>query len=839
MTDQFRARLLAGSAAFVFATFGGNALAAAPAAEAAAQPASSADAADADASKIGNADDIVVTGTAVNLSTPITASVHTFEPQAIVSRSIIEDSVPATADFSDVILLTPGASGTSNGGGPGLSESKTVLRGFQDGFYNITYDGVPFGDSNNPTHHSTAYFPDGTYERIIVDRGPGSATDLGQASFGGNIHLISREAKDKAFIEGQAVYGSYDTYLGRLTLNSGSIERLGGLKIIAIGEYKDSQTALTGSNAWFVNGFFKAEKPLGDNAKLSFLSSYNQNFYRQSDNNGVTCYTKGATGVTPVQPAVNGSGKADNNQGNACDAGTQVALYGKGFGLVDFRDARFANTPYATARNDFNWTNKATDFEIARLQWNLTDNLTLDNKWYTFFYKNFTVSTETSTAVCTGVLAQDTCGGQSVKLAPSGPLGNGGTATAGDIPGYTKVNQYRNYGDILELSLKTRIGIAHVGAWFEQSNSHRYRYDYDFTKGFANGSLGPTKFDFAGMAQVFNYKEINKAFNTQLNGLLVPAYIRYDEKTSWSQIQGFGEFEFKLFDNRLTVTPGVKVQNFTRRINTPIAAQTTRVGIQTSDSYKPTLPYFSANFLIQPDWSVYAQYAKGFLIPQLSDSLEAVYPAPNFGFTCFVPGSNPPTKAANCNLSPTRTTNYQVGTVYAGDRLNIDFDGYYIEASNSVSTDPSSGISQTNGNPARYKGVDGQVSYVLMRGLTAIANGSIASAKDAVTGLWLPQAPNYTATLGAVYSGPRFKLSMIQKFTGRQYADGGQLVTIKPYSLGIFSGSVKVGPAWLGVTVYNVFDDRSTTKIGGSTGAAPLYFFNPGRSYQAQLKFKY
>ncbi|MBC7492896.1 MAG: hypothetical protein H7241_10720, partial [Novosphingobium sp.] len=67
----------------------------------------------------------------------------------------------------------------------------------------------------------------------------------------------------------------------------------------------------------------------------------------------------------------------------------------------------------------------------------------------------------------------------------------------------------------------------------------------------------------------------------------------------------------------------------------------------------------------------------------------------------------------------------------------------------------------------------------------------------------------------------------------------GQLVTIKPYSLGIFSGSVKVGPAWLGVTVYNVFDDRSTTKIGGSTGATPLYFFNPGRSYQAQLKFKY
>ena len=58
---------------------------------------------------IRNNDDIVVTATRVNQETPITASVHTFEPQAIVSRSIIENSVPPTADFSDVILLTPGA----------------------------------------------------------------------------------------------------------------------------------------------------------------------------------------------------------------------------------------------------------------------------------------------------------------------------------------------------------------------------------------------------------------------------------------------------------------------------------------------------------------------------------------------------------------------------------------------------------------------------------------------------------------------------------------------------------------------------------------------------------
>ena len=157
---------------------------------------------------ITNSDDIVVTSTRVNQSTPITASLQTFEPQAIISRSIIENSVPPTADYAQVIMLTPGASLVpSSGNGVGLGDAKITLRGFTDGHYNMTYDGIPFGDSNDPTHHSTSYFPNGTYERIIVDRGPGGATDLGQSSYGGNVHIISREATDKFFVEDQAAYG--------------------------------------------------------------------------------------------------------------------------------------------------------------------------------------------------------------------------------------------------------------------------------------------------------------------------------------------------------------------------------------------------------------------------------------------------------------------------------------------------------------------------------------------------------------------------------------------------------------------------------------------------------
>ena len=56
---------------------------------------------------IGNADDIIVTATKVNEATPITASVKTAEPQSIISRSIIEDSVAPSDDFMDIASLPP------------------------------------------------------------------------------------------------------------------------------------------------------------------------------------------------------------------------------------------------------------------------------------------------------------------------------------------------------------------------------------------------------------------------------------------------------------------------------------------------------------------------------------------------------------------------------------------------------------------------------------------------------------------------------------------------------------------------------------------------------------
>lgn len=483
------------------------------------------------ANALRNTDDTVVTATKVNQETPITASINTTEPQAIVSRSIIENSIPPTADFSDVVLLTAGASSTSNGNGPGLTDSKTTLRGFKDGQFNITYDGIPFGDSNDPTHHSTSYFANGSYERIIVDRGPGRATDLGQASYGGNIHIISRETTDKGSLDIQDVYGSFDTFLQHVGVQSGSIDKLGGLKIVAVGEYKQTDGALTAAGGWFVNGFAKADLPIGDHVKLSLLGSYNQELFHQSDaSGGTTCFVTAVTGrVTP--------GEVDKS---TCDAGSQLGVYGKNYGGVTPRQA--GSSLWPSARSDWNWEKKSTDIDIFRAQFELTSNLSVDNKTYTYFYKNFTISPEDTSTPCTGVVANPAtqCSALSAKALVGGKI----VTVAGDIPGFTRLNQYRQSGDIGEFTWVTPIGVGKAGFWSEHSQSKRYREDYDFTTAFAAHAFGDYHFDIAAMANYFNYREklVNGAGQPalQLGGTPVPQYVKYFEFSSWDQIQGFG-----------------------------------------------------------------------------------------------------------------------------------------------------------------------------------------------------------------------------------------------------------------------------------------------------------
>src|SRR6185312_1647409 len=175
------------------------------------------------------AETVVVTGTAFDPNVaPAKASLETMEPQTIINKSYIEDSVSETADYTTILAIAPGMTGF-DANGPGLSDGgvKNTMRGLPDGSYGMSFDGIPFGDSNGPSHHSQSYFPATTIGSILVDRGPGNAGTLGAATYGGNISLFSDTLTSDNRNKVSASAGSWGTSMFSLNTQTGDFELLG------------------------------------------------------------------------------------------------------------------------------------------------------------------------------------------------------------------------------------------------------------------------------------------------------------------------------------------------------------------------------------------------------------------------------------------------------------------------------------------------------------------------------------------------------------------------------------------------------------------------------------
>ncbi|PNB02818.1 TonB-dependent receptor, partial [Pseudomonas sp. FW306-2-11BA] len=66
-------------------------------------------------------------------------------------------------------------------------------------------------------------------------------------------------------------------------------------------------------------------------------------------------------------------------------------------------------------------------------------------------------------------------------------------------------------------------------------------------------------------------------------------------------------------------------------------------------------------------------------------------------------------------LKPQTSTNYQVGSVWHGNKVSVDVDGYVINIDNKIGSCTTTGCDQTlliNIGKVRYKGVEGSLSYM-------------------------------------------------------------------------------------------------------------------------------
>lgn len=123
---------------------------------------------------------------------PTESRLEATQPQSIITREFIESAIAPMAEYSRVVNVAPSMSGDS-ADGPGLNETKTTMHGFSDDQYNNTFDGIPWGDTNNPAHHSTSFFPASVIGGAVIERGPCNASNLGFATFGGSINLFSKK----------------------------------------------------------------------------------------------------------------------------------------------------------------------------------------------------------------------------------------------------------------------------------------------------------------------------------------------------------------------------------------------------------------------------------------------------------------------------------------------------------------------------------------------------------------------------------------------------------------------------------------------------------------------
>jgi len=160
---------------------------------------------------------------AVSVAAELAPSQSTLEARSAkseISPEFVQNFASPVADYTELLNMAPGTFGV-NPNGVGLGDSKTYFRGFADGQYTMLVDGIPFNDTNSPTHHSWAFFPSQFIAGIEFDRSPGSAASIGPTNFGGSINLLSRSVPYAMGIRATASYGSFNTRMLALDYDSG------------------------------------------------------------------------------------------------------------------------------------------------------------------------------------------------------------------------------------------------------------------------------------------------------------------------------------------------------------------------------------------------------------------------------------------------------------------------------------------------------------------------------------------------------------------------------------------------------------------------------------------
>jgi iron complex outermembrane recepter protein len=685
-------------------------------------------------------------------------------PQSLISNTYIENFTSPIADFGEIVQIVPG-SFTESTNGVGLGQSKTFFRGFQDGDYNIDFDGIPFYDTNTPSHHSWAFFPSQWIGGVDFDRSPGTAATIGPTPFGGSIHLLSKPLTSEFDIRGTVSYGTWNTKLYDGAFNSGAFGLFGGPK----------------KSNLFID--------------VHHLSSDGyQSFNYNLRNAGSILYQYQ---FSPKTVITGFAGVLQLNSNGPNISSTRCMLYGvSATGAYSCANANTANglQPYTGAGLKFLLTNNSdpaswfdfqynryqvpTDFEYVGVKKEFGRGWYLDFKGYTYNYDNGELY---SNAVPITEVTQAAAAANPSLVPGSIVVGgkayyDGALINPCDVQivkkgvaalpcGIDKYNSYRKYGETLAISQTSNFGVFRTGLWYEWADTNRHQYPSDPLNNWADQPLP-----------------------------------KFNESYWTNSYQPYAEYEFHVTP-RFNITPGTKFAAYTINVlhhaddgSTvgPLTCTSTTAAcsatVTNTGSFTAWLPSLDLNYRLRPNWSIYAQVGTGSIVPP---SAVYDYNQTSASASAAVPQLTTPPKQQ-------RSTTYQAGTVYKGQKITLDADAYRTRFQNSYSStidniagDPDLGDTIFYLQPSSItQGMEFESTVVIMPGLNLYLNGTVSNAyyqgavnagtqtapyfQQAPAGLWVASTPTDTEEQGLTYQKHGLDLGIFNHRIGEERIDNGQ-----------------------------------------------------------------
>ncbi|HTA45891.1 MAG TPA: TonB-dependent receptor [Bryobacteraceae bacterium] len=669
-------------------------------------------------------------------TSPVQASLEAHSAQSIITGDYIKHFTSPVGDYTQSLQMAPGTF-SLDPNGTGLGQAKLYFRGFQDGSYTISFDGIPFEDTNTPTHHSWVFFPAPWVGGTVFDRSPGSAATVGPTNFGGSINLLSQPTQADPGARATFAYGSWNTMLLDLTLDSGNFGK-GGKSSLTF----DIQQMTS-------NGFETDNRQKRGAGSLKYV-------YRLSDKTTMTVWG----GVVDIW----------TNTPNVGPTRSQIAQYGYNFLNTGVSDP---SNPLSASFFGYNYYHVQSDFAYYGINTDLGHGWKLDNKVYFYRYWN----------------KQNYVNSYPLNFASS----------------VDKLNGYSKAGDVTSLTWESKWGIFRAGAWYEWAYTDRYQTPY----------------------------------NTVTN-VDVPTP-NFHEHFITQSFQPFAEYEWRVI-RQLSITAGIKSAYYNMNLNqyqdrskvgclggTLIKSIDECIGGQAFTThragYNSWLPSLAAHYYLRNNWSTYAQFGSGSVIPP-----SAVFDVTN-GTVETIP-------------KPTIVHTYQFGSVYKINRLAVDGDYYYSKFQNPYTSynDPVTSIPiyvlPASGDSVS-KGVELEGNFAIWGGLSLYSNLTAGTAKYQGNNLWVAGAPKDTIGVGLTYQRKAWDVGFFEKHIGQQYNDGqtssgallNQAFLINPFNItnAFINYTLKENSLFkqtsFRLAVENLSDERAIVGIGtaqnGSTSANP------------------